>query len=81
MLLNRSDRQQANSNSPMWHCIGRTTVYEWSPAERFVSGSALKNQCNKAVCRCAVCSSFYRSFNSCQRKKYRHKEKYRCRCL
>lgn len=31
---------------------------EWSPAERFVSGSARQCQCNKADSRCAVCSSF-----------------------
>ncbi len=81
MLLNRSDRQQANSSKALWHCIGRTTVHEWSPAERFVSGSALKIQCNKAACRCAVCSSFYRCFNSSRQEIPSPMKKYRCRCL
>ena len=38
-----------------------TTGLEWSPAERFASGSAqqaISAACNKAVCREAVCSSF-----------------------
>ena len=38
--------------------IAVTTGSEWGLTERFVSGSALKNQCNKTVCRCAVCSMF-----------------------
>ena len=63
MQLNRSDRQQANSTNPLLRSVCSATIYEWSPAERFVSGSALKIQCNKAVCRCAVCSPFYRNFH------------------
>jgi hypothetical protein len=51
-----------------------TTGTEWGTAERFVSGSALANQCNKVVCRCAVCSAFYRAFVSRQRKKTVTKE-------
>jgi hypothetical protein len=63
MQLNRSDRQQANSTNPLLRSVCSATIYEWSPAERFVSGPALKIQCNKAVCRCAVCSPFDRNFH------------------
>ena len=38
--------------------------------------------CNKAVCRCAVCSEFHRSFNSCQSQEYRlSRKKTENRCL
>jgi hypothetical protein len=51
----RSDRQRASSTNPWWLESSMSTGTEWSPTERFASGSAplahYAPRCNKAVPR------------------------------